>query len=251
MASEEEKKQTTNKKPKKKLKKIKLDIIEQGDNKLYPKNGDKVIFNYETKYYGGNKHKLMIDSGIKEIYLGRGEIIKGWKECFLGNKISLGSKVKIKIPNNLCFGYHIDIEYGQDLLFMIELLQINDIKRIIKKYQELNIKILKEGDNKIFPLKNDYVIIHYEGFFHGGDKDKNKFDSSIDRDKLFGFKIGKKQVIKGLEEGISKLSKGSKAILEIPSKFGYGDKGSPDKIIPKNQDLRFKIEIIDIKKKNK
>lgn len=250
MASEEKEEKSAKKpKPKKKLKKIKLDVIEEGNNKLYPKIGDRIIFNYVSKYYGGDKHKQLIDSGVKDVILGKANLIKGWKESFVANKISLGAKCKIKIPNNFCFGYHIDIEFGQDMLFEIELIQINDIKRIIKKFEELNIKILKEGDNKTYGSKNDYVVLHYEGFFHGGDKHKEKFDSSIDRNKTFGFKIGKKQVIKGWEDGILKLSKGSKAILEIPSELGYGNKGSPDKTIPKNQDLTFQVEIIDIKSK--
>merc|ERR1712129_231306 len=133
------------------------------------------------------------------------------------------------------------------MLFEIELLQINSTKRVIKPFDELDIEILNEGDNKNYPVKNDYVQMHYEGFFHGGLQHKEKFDSSIDRDKAFGFKVGKKQVIKGWDEGVIRLSVGTKAILRIPAVMGYGDKGSPDKTIPKGQDLVFRVELLSIK----
>ena len=250
MAAEEEKTESiaNPKKPKKKLKKIKLEIIEESGNKLFAKSGDTVIIRYISKFYGGDNHKKLIDSGDdKSFKLGTGQVIQGWEECLLANKISLGSTAKIKMPHNLCYGYPVDIPFEQDMLFEIELLQINDKKRIIKPFEEFEIEVLKEGDSKTFPAKNDYVQMHYEGFFHGGSKHKQKFDSSIDRNKVFGFKIGKKQVIKGWDEGVMKLSKGTKAILRIPSKLGYGDKGSPDKTIPKGQDLLFRVELLNIK----
>eukprot|EP01083_Nonionella_stella_P252191 869248_1 len=118
------------KKPKKKLKKIKVDTIEEGDNKLYPKHGDIVIINYVSKYYGGDCHKKQIDSGSNKTFkIGRKQVIDGWEQCMIANKLSLGSKVKIKMPHEFCYGYHIDIPFGQDMLFEIELLQINDRKR--------------------------------------------------------------------------------------------------------------------------
>ena len=239
------------KKPKKKLKKIKLEIIEEGNGKTYPKKGDKIIINYRTRYYGGDHHKQEVDSGTEmEIIVGRMEVIEGWEQCFVANKLSLGSFAKIKMPHSLCYGYHVDIPEGQDLHFDIELLQINDTKRVIEPYSELKVVIEEKGDDQC-PVKGDYVIMHYEGFFHGGLQHREKFDSSLDRDKPFGFKIGKKQVIKGWDEGVMELSVGAKAVLQIPAEFGYGDKGSPDKTVSKNQDLRFTVQVLQIKRQKK
>ena len=236
------------KKPKKKLKRIKLDIVEEGDGKSYPKKQDRIVINYRTRYYGGDHHKEEVDSGANmEVIVGRMDVIEGWEQCFLADRLSLGCVAKIKMPHSLCYGYHVDIADGQDLHFEIELLQINDTKRVIEPYSELDVVIEEKGNDE-FPAKGDYVVIHYEGFYHGGDRHKEKFDSSLDRKKPFGFKIGKKQVIAGWDEGVMRCSVNTKAVLKIPARYGYGDKGSPDKTVPKNQDLKFTVHVLEIKR---
>mmetsp|Transcript_13891 Transcript_13891/g.21756 ORF Transcript_13891/g.21756 Transcript_13891/m.21756 type:complete len:247 (+) Transcript_13891:33-773(+) len=241
MAAEHKESDNAKKAPKKPLKKIKVKILEQGDNKLYPKDGDTIIVNYTTRYYGGDDHKKLADSGERKSFIvGKHQMNAGWEECFKERKISLGATVQLKMPQSLCY------EYAHDMLFEIELLQINDSKRQIAPFEELKVIMITEGDNQTFANKNDYVIVHYDGFYHGGEKHKEKFDSSRDRDKRFGFKVGKGQVIKGWDEGILKLSKGSKAWLQVPYSLAYGEQGSKALLIPKKQDLLFEVEVIDI-----
>ena len=61
----------------------------------------------------------------------------------------------------------------------------------------------------------------------------------------FSFGLGQGQVIKGWDEGVALLKKGSKATLYIPSTMAYGERGAGDKI-PANAVLIFDVEVTDI-----
>lgn len=86
------------------------------------------------------------------------------------------------------------------------------------------------------------MILNYTGTLANG----LKFDSSHDRNEPLTFKLGAGQVIKGYDEGLSKLRVGDHAILVIPGKLGYGPAGIPD-VIPPDATLIFIVEVIDAK----
>ena len=88
----------------------------------------------------------------------------------------------------------------------------------------------------------DTVVLNYTGTLTDG----TKFDSSHDRNEPLEFKLGAGRVIKGYDEGLSKLHVGDHAILVIPGKLGYGPQGIPN-VIPPNATLIFIIEVIDVK----
>ena len=51
-------------------------------------------------------------------------------------------------------------------------------------------------------------------------------------------------MIKGLDLAIRKMSRGSRAIITIPSQLAYGKKGAGDGVIPPNSDLIFDVRLI-------
>jgi FKBP-type peptidyl-prolyl cis-trans isomerase len=59
--------------------------------------------------------------------------------------------------------------------------------------------ILRAGDGVNFPKKGQKLSMHYLGTLTDG----TKFDSSYDRRQPFAFKIGKGEVIRGWDEGVS------------------------------------------------
>jgi cyclophilin family peptidyl-prolyl cis-trans isomerase len=62
----------------------------------------------------------------------------------------------------------------------------------------------------------------------------------------FPFEAGKKEgLIPGFIEGIEKLSFGDKAVIFIPSKLGYGERGAGG-VIPPNTNLVFELEMIEV-----
>jgi len=105
----------------------------------------------------------------------------------------------------------------------------------------LTILITKKGTGR--PLKaGDTVTLNYTGTLTNG----VKFDSSYDGGQPLTFKLGAGKVIKGYDEGISKLHVGDHAILVIPGALAYGSRGIPN-VIPPNSTLIFMIEVIDVK----
>ena len=96
------------------------------------------------------------------------------------------------------------------------------------------------------PQKGEVVTVHYTGKLLNG----KVFDSSRTNPQSGGkpaqFQLGVGMVIPGWEEGVSKLHKGEKATLFIPSTLAYGPRGN--QAIPANSVLIFDIELMDIQK---
>jgi len=92
------------------------------------------------------------------------------------------------------------------------------------------------------PKNGETVVLHYTGMLTNG----VKFDSSRDRNEPFAFKLGAGQVIKGWDEGLSKLRIGDHAILVIPANLAYGSRGAGD-VIPPDAKLIFLVEVLDVK----
>ncbi len=92
------------------------------------------------------------------------------------------------------------------------------------------------------PKVGELVSVNYTGYLLDG----KKFDSSIDRGKLFKFTLGKHQVIPGWDEGIVKLRKGGTATLIIPSSLAYGPRNMGP--IPPFSTLVFDVQLVNIQK---
>lgn len=81
----------------------------------------------------------------------------------------------------------------------------------------------------------------------------HQFDANMDESgkmlpgkSAFTFPLGQGQVIKGWDEGVALLKKGSKATLYIPSPLAYGPQAQgPD--LPANSILVFNVEVTDVK----
>ncbi|MDA1121074.1 MAG: FKBP-type peptidyl-prolyl cis-trans isomerase [Bacteroidetes bacterium] len=102
----------------------------------------------------------------------------------------------------------------------------------------LGYRIIEEGTGEK-PVNGEVINVHYTGYLEDG----SKFDSSYDRDKPFSFTLGEGKVIKGWDEGLSLLNKGSRAILRIPPNLGYGARSVGS--IPVNSTLYFEIELLE------
>jgi peptidylprolyl isomerase len=100
---------------------------------------------------------------------------------------------------------------------------------------------LVEGTG-VIPQTGQRIDVHYVGTLEDG----TKFDSSRDRGQPFSFTIGKGQVIKGWDEGLSTMKVGGRRILTIPPDLGYGARGAGG-VIPPNATLIFDVELLGVK----
>lgn len=105
--------------------------------------------------------------------------------------------------------------------------------------------VVKEEGEGDFPVQGDHVSLHYLGeFIYGG-----KFDSSYDRNQPLAFDYLIMGLISGFNEGVGLSKKGAKIDLYIPYYLGYGKVGRGPSM-PEYSDLIFRLEILDIKKKD-
>lgn len=89
-------------------------------------------------------------------------------------------------------------------------------------------------------LAGDTVTVHYVGTLING----TKFDSSIDRNEPFVFRLGTGAVIPGFDQGVNGMRVGGKRRVTIPPALAYGAQGRGS--IPPNATLRFEIDLVSI-----
>ena len=66
------------------------------------------------------------------------------------------------------------------------------------------------------PKSGQTCVMHYTGWLYENGQKGKKFDSSVDRNEPFEFKIGVRQVIGGWDEGVGSMKVGGKRTLIIP-----------------------------------
>lgn len=106
---------------------------------------------------------------------------------------------------------------------------------------ELGIDDLVVGDGKE-ATKGRKVTVHYVGVaFRSGEE----FDSSWSRGTPFEFKLGKRQVIAGWDEGVQGMRVGGRRRLTIPSAMAYGARGAGGVIAP-HEPLVFVVDLLAV-----
>jgi FKBP-type peptidyl-prolyl cis-trans isomerase len=106
--------------------------------------------------------------------------------------------------------------------------------------------MLKQGSGP-FPQTGDFAIISYTGFLKNG----TIFDSTEGKGrKPLTFRIGKNQIIPGLESVIEYMQPGAEVTCNIPSKYAYGEKGvclpNEECLIQPNEDLKYFVKLISV-----
>lgn len=102
-----------------------IEIIQQGDNKTFPKQGGTVTIHYTGTLENGKKFDSSRDRGKPfQCRIGVGEVIVGWDISI--PKLSVGSRAKLTIPGNEAYGargFPGLIPPNATLLFDVELLK--------------------------------------------------------------------------------------------------------------------------------
>jgi len=93
----------------------------------------------------------------------------------------------------------------------------------------------------------DTVSVQYTGWIQKADGSKGlMFDTSRDIGRPFEFRLGRRKVIEGWDEGIGGMRVGGKRTLVIPSALAYGKRGLGAIVLP-NQNLIFEVELVGLR----
>ncbi|HWI42463.1 MAG TPA: FKBP-type peptidyl-prolyl cis-trans isomerase [Nocardioides sp.] len=116
-----------------------------------------------------------------------------------------------------------------------------DFTGVPKPGKKLEVATLVKGQGA--PVESgDVVAVDYLGAVYQG---KKPFDESYSRDEPFAAVLSEEfgTVVKGWSRGLIGVPAGSRVILEIPPKLGYGKKGS-GKQIPPGSTLYFVVDVL-------
>jgi len=111
---------------------------------------------------------------------------------------------------------------------------------VVELENGLQYKIVKEGINSVHPLATDSVTIHFRAMFING----KTYDMSYDQGPA-GVRLSK--MIKGLQQGIQLMTKGSIYDFYVPYYLAYGEDDFAN-VIPGASVLHYHVELIEINK---
>lgn len=106
--------------------------------------------------------------------------------------------------------------------------------------KDLQVRTLIQGGGK--QVKSGQTLaVQYTGYLW---RTGQSFDSSYSAGHVFSTVIGVKQVVQGWDEGLVGQQVGSRMLLVVPPKWGYGDQGLKQADIRGDDTLVFVVDII-------
>src|SRR5437870_1417678 len=140
----------------------------------------------------------------------------------------------------------------KNTLTLIVLITLAGIAALAQESKMMTTKSgLKYIDQKVgtgdTAVKGKIVQVNYTGWLYVNGKRGAKFDSSLDRNMPFEFKLGSRQVIAGWDEGVEGMKVGGKRELIIPPDLAYGPRAVGG-VIPANSTLDFEVELLKVSK---
>ncbi|EPJ36936.1 putative FKBP-type peptidyl-prolyl cis-trans isomerase FkpA [Streptomyces afghaniensis 772] len=205
------------------------------------------------------------------IQLTQGQIIDGWRYALAGKKA--GSRVEMAVPPTWGYGSQGNPQAGikgtDTLVFVVDVQDTFNAKSSAKGKEvpqddadlpkvgtdtdgkapsievpkaaapkKLVAEYVLEGDGEKVAAA-DSVLVQYKGVLWDGGKE---FDSSYANKQLVSFSL--QQVVKGWAQGLTGKKVGSRVLIVIPPKLGYGDNPPQGSGIKKDSTLVFSVDIL-------
>ncbi|CAM5746787.1 putative FKBP-type peptidyl-prolyl cis-trans isomerase FkpA [Streptomyces afghaniensis 772] [Streptomyces afghaniensis] len=205
------------------------------------------------------------------IQLTQGQIIDGWRYALAGKKA--GSRVEMAVPPTWGYGSQGNPQAGikgtDTLVFVVNVQDTFNAKSSAKGKEvpqddadlpkvgtdtdgkapsievpkaaapkKLVAEYVLEGDGEKVAAA-DSVLVQYKGVLWDGGKE---FDSSYANKQLVSFSL--QQVVKGWAQGLTGKKVGSRVLIVIPPKLGYGDNPPQGSGIKKDSTLVFSVDIL-------
>jgi FKBP-type peptidyl-prolyl cis-trans isomerase len=237
---------------------------------------DSLAANFVLYFWNGATASLKADTYTSNPAVIGGTMLPGLESALIGKKA--GSRVLAVIPPADGYGAQGDAELGitktTTLVFVIDVLSVYSnhasasgtqvsngggglptvsakpgaapvvtIPAKVTPSATLQVKTLIKGNGATI-VKGQYVIAQYVGYIWRTGK---VFGSSWTNASPFGFVIGAtpSQVIPGWDTGLEGQTIGSRVLLVIPPKDGYGKSGQSSAGIKGTDTLVFVVDIID------
>ena len=198
-------------------------------------------------------------------------IIDGWRYALAGKKV--GSRVEMAVPPTWGYGSGGNAQAGikgtDTLVFVVDIRNTFNAKSSAKGTEvaqddadlpkvgtntdgkapsievpkvdppaKLVANYILEGDGPEIGA-DDSLLVHYKGVIWDTGKE---FDSSYSREQLSSF--GLQQVVKGWQQGMVGKKVGSRLLIVIPPKLGYGDTPPSGSDIKKDSTMVFVVDIL-------
>jgi FKBP-type peptidyl-prolyl cis-trans isomerase len=236
---------------------------------------DSLVANFELYFWTGKTATLKANTFASTPAIVGGNMIPGLESALIGQKV--GSRVLAIIPPALGYGTTGDSELGVSgsttLVFVIDVLKSytasasasgttvssggNGLPTISAEPGKapvatipssappttLQVKTLIKGTGPVL-AKGEYLIAQYVGYIW---RTKKVFGSSWTSGSPFGFifQAAPPQVIPGWDTGLAGQTVGSRVLLVIPPKDGYGSAGASQAGIKGTDVLVYVVDILD------
>lgn len=110
------------------------------------------------------------------------------------------------------------------------------------------VEIIQEGSGELVKSGN-FVSLNYTGSTFQGKVFDSNTDSTFKHVEPLKFSVGAGQMIKGFDEALLLVRKGTKAKVYIPSALGYGAAPPPGAPIKPYEHLIFEFTVLDVQEK--
>ena len=235
------------------------------------KSGETVVVNYAgARWEDGKIFDSSFDRGSPAGFgVGVGAVIPGWDSGLIG--VKAGSRILMVLPPDQAYGDQppsgAPIKAGDTLVFVVDVLGSHAGDQtatgepapteddslpyvsitpkapeiIIPKgsapKQLIAIPVVVGDGPKV--KKGDTIVVQYKGVLWRNGKE---FDASWGRGQPFVTTIGQGAVITGWDKGLVGQTVGSRVMLVVPPKEGYGDAGSGE--IKGTDTMVFAVDIL-------
>ncbi|MCH2234074.1 MAG: FKBP-type peptidyl-prolyl cis-trans isomerase [Crocinitomicaceae bacterium] len=203
---------------------------------------DVVMVNYHARVAGGDEYDNNDKIG-KPVPLKSniGMMVPGWETGLL--EMNIGDEGRIMIPNALGYGengYSSIVPPEADLIVDIEI--VEKIKPIILD-EGVKVYIWQNTTVEGKPTKGQKITFDYFAYTVG--EEGKMYDNSYQNGEPFTMIFENDNVVEGLHQGMSVLSAGDNAFIEIPTSLAYGKAGLQD-LVPRNTNIVYDVRVISI-----
>lgn len=242
--------------------------LEKGKGRC-PVEGEKVELDFTASFLNGQTIGSTYGKDEKFTFvLGEGYVIPGWEEIV--PRMHVGDRVKAVIPFEMAYGEHSvsSIPPYTNLVYDIKLLKITTVEEL-KKQAEEALKKQKADSELAFQeyLKENNIVDHTaSGLYYtksvvtegkvptrgttarikyvASFLDGTLLGSSEELGEYYDIPMGRRKVLRGLEEGVGLMKVGEKARLILPYPLAYGEVSVDG--IPPYSNLVFDVQLLDV-----